>query len=95
MAARQLPGRLLEGTGNCAPRGMTVAMPSARAEWYRTRLIVPIKHEKMTPKEALRKEVSPSAFVVSRNDWIVGKINHIGGLQNGKVHLQRAERALV
>ena len=39
-------------------------------------------------KEALRKEVSPSAFVVSRNDWIVGKINHIGGLQNGKVHLQ-------
>lgn len=50
---------------------------------------------KSSPKEALRKEVSPSAFVVSRNDWIVGKINHIGGLQNGKVHLQRAERALV
>ena len=25
------------------------------------------------PKEALRKEVSPSAFVISRNDWIVGK----------------------
>ena len=45
--------------------------------------------------EALRKEVSPSAFVVSRNDWIVGKINHIGGLQNGKVHLQREKRTLV
>ena len=30
---------------------------------------------KKTPplKEALRKEVSPSAFVISRNDWIVGK----------------------
>lgn len=51
--------------------------------------------EEVAAKEALRKEVSPSAFVVSRNDWIVGKINHIGGLQNGKVHLQRAERALV
>ena len=24
-------------------------------------------------KEALRKEVPPSAFVISRNDWIVGK----------------------
>lgn len=46
-------------------------------------------------KEALRKEVPPSAFVISRNDWIVGKINHIGRLQNGKVHLQREERALV
>jgi hypothetical protein len=27
------------------------------------------------------------AFVIGRNDWIVGKINHIGGLQNGQVHL--------
>ena len=48
-----------------------------------------------SPREALRKEVSPSAFVISRNDWIVGKINHIGGLQNGKVHLQREKRTLV
>ena len=29
--------------------------------------------KKRRPKEALRKEVSPSAFVISRNDWIVGK----------------------
>ena len=48
------------------------------------------RHEKVREcaGEALRKEVPPSAFVISRNDWIVGKINHIGGLQNGKVHLQ-------
>ena len=31
---------------------------------------------------------TPSAFVIGRNDWVVGKINHIGGLQNGEVHLQ-------
>lgn len=33
------------------------------------------------------RKSSPSAFVIGRNDWIVGKINHIGGLQNGQVHL--------
>ena len=52
-------------------------------------------NKKRHPKEALRKEVPPSAFVISRNDWIVGKINHIGRLQNGKVHLQREKRTLV
>ena len=34
------------------------------------------------------RKSSPSAFVIGRNDWVVGKINHIGGLQNGEVHLQ-------
>ena len=29
------------------------------------------------------RKSSPSACVIGRNDWIVGKINHIGGLQNG------------
>ena len=33
------------------------------------------------------RKSSPSACVIGRNDWIVGKINHIGGLQNGQVHL--------
>lgn len=36
----------------------------------------------------LRKEVlSLSAFVISQNDRIVGKINHIGGLHNEKQSL--------
>ena len=39
-------------------------------ERYRGR---PLQAKRTAGKEALRKEVSPSAFVVSRNDWIVGK----------------------
>ena len=46
------------------------------------------KLQKGRPKERLHKEVaSPFGFVINRIDWIVGKINHIGGLQNGQVHL--------
>lgn len=44
--------------------------------------------QKKTPQgRGFVRKSSPSAFVIGRNDWIVGKINHIGGLQNGQVHL--------
>ena len=41
-----------------------------------------IKKEVAKGRGFVRKS-SPSACVIGRNDWIVGKINHIGGLQNG------------
>lgn len=42
----------------------------------------PIKKGDPKGRGFVRKS-SPSACVIGRNDWIVGKINHIGGLQNG------------
>ena len=39
--------------------------------------------DKTYKRERLHKEVaSPFCFVVSQNDWIVDKINLIGGLHN-------------
>lgn len=39
--------------------------------------------KKGAPRERLHKEAaSPLGFVVSQIDWIVDKINRIGGLQN-------------
>ncbi len=46
--------------------------------------MIPQKNKKSSrARERLHKEVaSPFGFVASQIDRIVGKINHIGGLQN-------------